>query len=317
MKPKSFQRLLIKLTSPNFHIQGTAKGFCDRQYHQFNPAQIHELIEKKGFNYANELWLKKFHSLYATLKRRNRLDKSLRSWVATQRKTYKQNTLLAGRKILLKRITVNLLSKKDRLQQQWDKNYNTLQKILKKAERKGTPYIPKRQNPLPKKWKDWIENNKCRWNRLNVSQQQRLESIGIRPNVYQQCWDQTLSELKEYHQRFGNLVIVRKTHPELYVKLDYLKEKWRQGRLEPRLRRELDQMGMIWDWQKHRWKSLLGKLKSLFSNGGKYPPPSRMKKLYRWYHMCIKGELILSPQQKNDLKRLKIPIPSIPSPQGI
>ncbi len=176
-------------------------------------------------------------------------------WISGQRYAYSKKRLKLELIDLLEQIGMSWHRDKSR----WETGYACAEKYY---GRHGT------LNPTIEYMTDdgfalgcWVatQRNKYRTGKLNKTQIERLESLGIRWNVSQAFWEQGFEHAKHYYDEHGNLTVTPKYVTPDGFKLDSWianqRTQYKANKLSEEKIKALESIGMAWNRFEEMWET--------------------------------------------------------------
>ncbi|MBA3665010.1 MAG: Helicase associated domain protein [Bacteroidetes bacterium] len=257
------------------------------------------LLEAEGFNWSlkkrmdAELWERSYNELIKFKEAHGHLmvpskTKSLRNWVADQRKKYTKGVILSKEQIEKLEAIGFQWSFREDWKDAWESKLQELVEYKKKYGR--LEVSPKINKPLAL----WIGNQRNTFskNRKKITEEQisKLKSIGFSFKVQEEHWDELYLRLCEYQKIYGHCNVPKNwlKDPPLTYWLAGQKRLYRTGKLEPVKRFKLEAIGFTGEQffqYKVKWSNaydLLCHYKEEFGDCNRVAHGNRKKFLAGW-----------------------------------
>ena len=185
-------------------------------------------------------------------------SESLGTWLGTQRRAKKNNTLQESRKHRLEDLGVEW----DPCLADWKEMFDLLV-IYEKRE--GHCRVPWNHKEKGKNLGSWMNNIRVRKKNgnLGTAQSRALEDLGAVWDVRADKWDKMMTLLEQYKERNGHCRVPQK-HKEgggnLGTWLSTQRRLKREGTLHPSKKDQLEDVGVVWELNKRKWDEMLALL---------------------------------------------------------
>lgn len=225
----------------------------------------------------------------------NEGDPKLGLWVADQRKSYKRNLLRQDRVQELESIGFlwdarptnqrlgapndKQAQKNDRLDQQWMENYNQLVHYY----HQNGKFFVSRYDEQNKGLNYWQSAQRQQYKRglLRADRQHLLEQIGFTFDFDEQRWQERFEEAKRFKEEHGHFEASKDPdNQKLWKWIKHHRRLFREGKLNEEHRRQLDEIGFVYEEPsgavKKRESTMKSNAKKAVNSRGR-PPAAKRK----------------------------------------
>lgn len=223
-----------------------------------------EPLETYWFNRYDELIVYKGKNGNCEVPKGNNQNSILGSWVASQRKAYKEKNLSKKKIELLNKIDFSWYP----LEESWDKSYKELISYKNENGDCNVPYNYKKNPTLY----TWVTTQRKAYNELKVSNErvELLNKIGFDWSILKEIWHKNYNELKMYKEKNGhcNISSNYKENPSLAgwiikQRMYYNKKKLSEEKIEL-----LNMLEFDWDPLETAWYKNYNELKQYTIENG-------------------------------------------------
>ena len=186
----------------------------------------------------------------------------LGSWVNRQRNLYAKNQVEAER---FRRLS-SLGFSWDPRTEQWDEAFEALQKF---RNREGHCRVPHGFKENGVSLGRWVNKQRSRKDLLTLMRIERLNSIGFTWDLFEDQWENSFNELKEFQRRNGHCRVPQKSTVRglglgSWVSL----QRQKRGELSKDQVNRLDSLGFSWDPRTEQWDEAFETLKKFQNREG-------------------------------------------------
>jgi hypothetical protein len=117
----------------------------------------------------------------------------------------------------------------------------------------------------------WLNNQRCRKNRLSDIEIKRLESIGMVWNLTNDFWDRHFKAAQEYYKKYGNLSVPKGYDAnglKLEVWLGTQKDYYKNNLLSVDKIKKLEEVKIVWDSREALWNKQYSFAKEYYEKYG-------------------------------------------------
>jgi dsDNA-binding SOS-regulon protein len=274
---------------PKVYEQNPPLGhWVGTQRHQFKKGKLDpergRMLEEMGFtwDFHQEAWEEMLLELEEYKEANGDCDvpciyeanPQLGIWVSTQRETLKKGKLNPERKRKLEKLGFTW----DSYEQAWEAMLLQLEGFKEANRDFDVPQIYAK-NPQLAIWVN-SQRDALKKGKLNSERERKLEDLGFSWKPFEEAWEDTLLELKKYKEVNGDCDV-----PWLYVKnprlggwVNHQRKQLNKGKLDPRRKRLLTDLGFTSKTLEESWEDMLLELKEYKEAKGNCLVPSRYEK---------------------------------------
>jgi hypothetical protein len=206
-------------------------------------------------------WEKRFNDLvaykreYDSCQVSQTIDKSLQSWVCTQRNQFLDGNMPADRIAKFKDIRALTeehfaqepgKSNKNTFETRWNERYNELVEFRREH---GLCAVSKKNHPKLRAWV-FQQIGNYRAGKLSDKKIKKLEELGVSWNIKEKKWKTRLEQLIQFKHEHGHCNVTKnyETHPKLWLWCENRRRSFKMGKLKAERKAKLDKIGFDWEF---------------------------------------------------------------------